>query len=163
MLFSCLLRTTTAVFSIVLLAACGTRAQPNPSPTQTLQEAANAWELALAERDPERVASFFAEDIIALYPHPMPTIGWEANRAAWVRVFQTPTRMHPVRIDEVFTSPHAEIGYTFGTWWNTDPATNADSGGRFLAVWRPIGGTWKMVRLSANSHEDIRWNSAPSR
>ncbi len=163
MVSSYVLRIATAVVGILLVAACATRAEPSSFSGQSLQAAAHAWELALSERDPERVAAFYAEDIIALYPHPRPTIGWEANRAAWVRVFQSPTRTHPVRIDEVITSRDADLGYTFGTWWSTDPAANHDSGGRFLAVWRPVGGTWKIVRLSANSHEDVRSNSAPRR
>ncbi len=147
--------------SVLLLTSCASAAEMRAPDRQSLQEAAYAWELALAERDAERVARFYAEDIIALYPHPRPTIGWEANRAAWVRVFQSPTRTHPVRVDEVITSGAGDLGYTFGTWWSTDPASSHDSGGRFLAVWRPVGGEWKIVRLSANSHEDVRSNSAP--
>jgi ketosteroid isomerase-like protein len=54
-----------------------------------LQAAAQAWEFALSERDPERVAAIYAEHIAPLYLSPRPTIGWETNRAAWIHVFQS--------------------------------------------------------------------------
>lgn len=130
-------------------------------PPPSLESAARAFEQALSERDPKRVAAFYDDAVVALYPHPQPTIGGDANRAAWQRVFRSPTRRHPVRIDEVVTSGAGDLGYTFGTWWNIDPATRSDSGGRFLAVWRRIDGHWKITRLSANRHDDVRSDSAP--
>ncbi len=150
-----------SLVGLLILAGCASGAKVASTDSRSLQAAARAWERALADRDAERVASFYGDDVVAFYPHPRPTIGWEANRAAWIRVFQSPTKTHPVRIDEVVTSPSGDLGYTVGTWWSTDPAALQDSGGRFLAVWRRIDGEWKITRLSANRHDDVKADSAP--
>ena len=145
----------------LLVAGCAGSATQASTGPRSLHAAAQAWERALADRDAERVASFYHQDVVAFYPHPKPTIGWDANRAAWIRVFQAPTRTHPVRIDEVVTSRSDDFGYIVGRWWSTNPATRHDSGGRFLAVWRRTNGEWKITHLSANKHDDVKAESAP--
>jgi ketosteroid isomerase-like protein len=145
-----------------VMAACATGHSSTASLAESLQAASAQWERALAERDADRAARFFADDVVAMYPHVLPTIGQQANHAAWTRVFASPGRTHPIRIEEVITSQSGDLGYTFGYWWNIDPESGTDSGGRFLAVWRPVHGEWKIARLSANNHEDVRSDSAPA-
>ena len=50
-----------------------------------------------------------------------------------------------------------DIAYSMGRWHLSAPASGGGAGlevgGRYLAVWRPIGagGAWQIVTLSANS------------
>jgi ketosteroid isomerase-like protein len=155
--------TRSALLAICFVAmGCTAAGQTPPSGAEdSLRAAATAWEQAFVERDGERVASFFADDIVAMYPQPYPRVGIEANREAWIRVFQSPATRHPIRIDEVHASGAGDLGYSFGMWWLMDAESDRDLGGRFLAVWKLIGEEWKIVRLSANTHQDVDSGTAP--
>ena len=147
----------------LLLASCarpaavaGAHAQEAPP---ALQAAANAWARAAVARDADSVAAFFAPEAFVMYPQPRPTLGQAANRAAWQRVFAQAGTEHPLTSDTVIVSAAGDLAYSMGRWHLSAPAADSakaptDAGGRYLAVWRPIGpaGAWRIVALSANAH-----------
>jgi ketosteroid isomerase-like protein len=120
-----------------------------------LSQTAAQWEQAIDGRNGDQIASFFAEDVWAMYPQPLPTLGRDANREAWTAVFQAADFVHPITIDEVVESEQGDLGYTFGRWWAIQPSTGQHVGGRFVAIWQPINGNWQITYLSANAHNDI--------
>ena len=107
------------------------------------------------------MSEYFADNVIAMYPrHSQPTVGKQANGSAWIRAFATPGFTHPIDVDSIDVSASADMGYTYGRWHLTKPGTagstgRMDVGGRFLAVWRPVGAghAWRIVLLSANEHQ----------
>jgi ketosteroid isomerase-like protein len=120
-----------------------------------LSQTAARWKQAVDDRNGEAIAAFFAEDTLAMYPVPLPTIGRDANRQVWTAVFQPPDFVHPITIDEIVESEQGDLGYTFGRWWAIQPSVDQHAGGRFVAVWQPIDGNWQIIYLSANAHDDI--------
>jgi ketosteroid isomerase-like protein len=115
---------------------------------------------AFTARDANSIASFFAADACAMYPpEPLPTVGREANRAVWERVFQSPDVIHPISIEAISVSEHDNLGYNTGKWWYIDPSTNAHVGGRYLALWRPVDGQWQIAHVAALVHDDVSLES----
>jgi ketosteroid isomerase-like protein len=119
-----------------------------------VRAASNAWTAAAAARDANRMAEFFAEDAFVMYPRPAATIGRAANRDVWTEVFQRPKAVHPLTTDSVIVAASGDLAYTQGRWaLSYDGAQGpVSSGGRYIAVWRPIAGEWRIVALSANAH-----------
>jgi ketosteroid isomerase-like protein len=151
------------VTAIVLTVSCASRSAPpatdlSAASAATLREAANAWARAAIERDAATMSRYFADDAFVMYPQPQPTVGRSANHAAWLAVFAQPGARHPLTSDSVIVSASGDLGYTVGRWrLNTPPTGNraaVDVGGRYIAVWRPVGPgrAWQIVTLSANTH-----------
>jgi len=151
----------------VALGACtsSTAARPTVSPNSRsgagdeLRRAANTWARAANERDGAAMSEYFADDAIAMYPrHSQPTVGKNLNRAGWIKAFATPGWTLPLAVDSIAISASGDMGYTYGRWHlktvGTSSAPALDIGGRYLAVWRPIGEgrAWRIVILSANEH-----------
>jgi ketosteroid isomerase-like protein len=74
-------------------------------------------------------------------------------------VFAQPGATHPVTTDTVLVGASGDLAYTVGRWHVTVPSSGSDAqgtdaGGRYLAVWRPVGPgrAWRIVALSANAH-----------
>ena len=111
---------------------------------------------AFTARDANRIASFFAEDAVAMYPNfPQPVLGREANRRAW-ESYYTRRTAHPLTIDTVVLSASGDLGYTFGKYLTAEVTDSSATGGRYVAVWRKIGDEWQIAILSAHDHSDIR-------
>ncbi|MDQ4076677.1 MAG: DUF4440 domain-containing protein [Chloroflexota bacterium] len=121
----------------------------------SLHEAAAAWTAAANARDAEAMAIFFAPEVIAMYPQPAPTVGREANREAWARFFRRPNATHPLTTDTLVLAASGDLAYTLGRWAVNyeGPGGPVAAGGRYLAVWRPVDGAWRIVALSANTHQ----------
>lgn len=121
----------------------------------SLRDAVRVWQRAMAHKDVEQIASFYAEDAIAMYPrHLQPTYGHAGNREAWNRYFCT-FDTHPITTDLVITATSGEMGYSLGRYANAEREGPGAEGGRFVAVWRYNEGQWKIALLSAHVHEDI--------
>lgn len=95
---------------VLLLVGCLPATRTESASPDSLRDAAARWEEAIEAKDAYRIALSFAEDATAMYPHPMPTIGREANRQAWVRVYRNPVVEHPVTVDQVHVSRSGDLG-----------------------------------------------------
>jgi ketosteroid isomerase-like protein len=120
----------------------------------SLRETAYAWTESFRTRNPETISSFYSDDVIAMYPAPTPTIGRSANRDAWARYYSQRSA-HPVSIDSVVASNSGDLGYTFGKWLNAEIENPEARGGRYVAVWRRVGGEWRIILISAHMHPDV--------
>jgi ketosteroid isomerase-like protein len=121
----------------------------------SLLETAHEWQRAIASRNADSIASFFAEDALAMYPFPSATIGRAANREAWARYYDH-NAIHPVCTDSVVVSASGEMGYTLGRFANAEVAGSSAEAGRYVAIWRQHNGKWEIVILSAHVHPDIQ-------
>lgn len=147
---------TLLVLTSVLLLGCTSTGGIAPKVEEaSLSEAARQFTHAIAAKDPELIASFFAEDATAMYPFPSPTVGREANREAWASYFSS-RETHPVSIDTVVVSASRDMGYIMGRHANAEVESTDSEGGRYVAVWRRGPEGWRITVLSAHVHSDIK-------
>jgi ketosteroid isomerase-like protein len=149
-----------SIIALVCIAGC-TRGTQTPSDQSgsgaAVRAAAAAWTQAAAARNGAAMGEYFADNAFVMYPQSEPTIGRAANTAAWTAVFAEPRVRHPITADSVVVAGSGDMAYVQGRWHFTAPATGteaaADVGGRYIAVWRPVGagGAWRIVALSANT------------
>lgn len=145
------------VFTIVALIGCTSSSTVTRSTSSSsLESAATAWKQAIGARDAGRIAAFFAPDAVAMYPHPSPTVGRQANRKAWESVYSNPDAEHPVTVERVEEARAGDLGYTYGKWWSWNPAEDYYNAGRYTAVWKRMDGRWQIAMLSANAHDDVK-------
>lgn len=146
-----------AVFGIAALIGCTSTATVTTSTSDSsLESTATAWKQAIDTEDPDRIAAFFAPEAVAMYPHPSPTVGRQANREAWEAVYSEPDAEHPVTVERVEEARSGELGYIYGKWWSWNPAEDYYNAGRYTAIWKPMDGRWQIAMLSANAHEDVK-------
>jgi ketosteroid isomerase-like protein len=138
--------------------AGGDDRKPTASETE-LRHVAAAWQAAVEAKDANRIASFFAEDALAMYPKPAPTAGRGANRVAWAEFFRRPNATHPISTERVTISVSGEMGWTLGTFAAAydEPGGRATGEGLYVAVWRKAGTRWEIVALSANPYPRDTW------
>jgi len=138
--------------------AAGDDRKPNALETE-LRRVAAAWQQAVEAKDANRIASFFAEDALAMYPKPAPTAGRGANREAWAAFFRKPNATHPISTERVTISASGEMGWTLGTFTAAydEPEGRAKGEGLYVAVWRKAGARWEIVALSANPYPRNTW------
>ena len=139
----------------LILAGCVGASVPRAQTAESaLRQTAGALQQAFTARDANRIANFFAEDAVAMYPSPQPTVGREANRRAWESYYSRRTA-HPVTIDTVVVSASGDLGYIFGRYLTAEARDPSATGGRYVAVWRRIDDQWQIAILSAHDHPDI--------
>ena len=139
----------------LILAACaGTSVPPTQTALSTLRQTTGALQEAFTARDANRIASFFAEDAVAMYPLPQPIVGREANRRAWESYYSRRSA-HPLTVDSVVVSASGDLGYIFGRYLTAEARDPSATGGRYVAVWRKISDQWRIVILSAHEYSDI--------
>jgi ketosteroid isomerase-like protein len=111
---------------------------------------------AFQARAADEVAAFLADNVIAMYAGvDVPLIGREANQQAWRDRFGVAGQNYSLAIDEVVEAEQGDLGYSFGRWWEYAPGGAPAASGRWLAIWQPVDGAWRLTHLSANAHTDL--------
>jgi ketosteroid isomerase-like protein len=124
---------------------------------RSLEAASQGFADAFAAADPHAIASYFAEDAVAMYPdiaNPVPTVGYEANLQAWIGAY-TVIDEHPLTSDLVVVAKSRDLGYSYGRWAVRDFPGLGNVAGRWIAIWEWTKQGWKITYLSAHLHEDI--------
>jgi ketosteroid isomerase-like protein len=144
------------VFAVLALIGCASAVHRTPqSAEMALRQSATAWTQSFSTRDPDQIISFFAEDATVWYPrYDQPVVGRAANREPWVKYFSA-RPSHPVSVESVTVAASGDLGYTTGKYLYTDESDLVATGGRYVAIWKPVDGEWKIVLLSAHSHMDV--------
>jgi ketosteroid isomerase-like protein len=131
--------------------------------TRSLSETAAGLEAACRARDAGALATFLTEHVMGMYAaQALPIVGREANRLAWLSVFETAGLVNPITVDEVVEAEQGDLGYTLGRWWQRQPGAAPALGGRWLAIWQPMDGAWQITHVSSNGHEDIASETVPA-
>ena len=124
-----------------------------------LEKVAHAFTKAFANKDSDQIVSFFAEDVIAMYPiGTLPVIGRAANRDAWMNYYSR-YDTHPLTTDKVVVAASNDVGYSFGLWATAETDEPGALAGRYTAFWQRKDQQWEIAVLSAHIHEDIRPSS----
>ena len=146
-------------FVVVALIGAGCR-----SSHTSLDESARAWQDAVNSKNTEALLTYFADDSVAFYPRPQPSLSKAVIRKNWTELFQLKNISHPITTDKVITDASGDLGYVVGSWRASydDNEGHYDGGGKYLAVWqRKAGGPWRIVAMSANEYEEPK-NNLPS-
>jgi ketosteroid isomerase-like protein len=120
-----------------------------------LRDAAARLQQAFADRDGLQAAALHAENALAMYPQPLPTLGRAAIEQFWTGLFLTPDFRHPITIGDILESEQGDLGYTIGRWWLLQPSAGVKLVGRYVDVWQPNGGVWEVTHVSANTYTDV--------
>ena len=146
---------------VVAAVACqapgtGAAARPDSSASARRAEAVaavraadSALQRAVATRDAERTAAFYAEDA-ALLPVAEPAItGRAAIRAEWVKLFAIPGFTNVARLVQVEVSESGDLAYTRGTYASGLTAPDGKpvtERGKWVSIWRrQADGAWRVV------------------
>ena len=120
-----------------------------------LAEAAQGFVAAFAAKDPERIASYLADDVIAMYPlESVPEFGKDVNLQNWIDAFKI-MDAHQITSDTVVAANSKDVGYTFGRYCAMGIQDVGDLCGRYVATWEWTKSGWKITVLSALIHEDV--------
>ena len=121
----------------------------------SLDEASQGFVDAFAAEDPTSISSYFASEVIAMYPlDSVPAVGSDANYQRWVQAFQI-MDSHPITSDAVVTANSKDVGYSFGRFCGLGIQGVGDLCGRYVATWKWTESGWKITILSAHIHEDV--------
>ena len=117
--------------------------------TAALRAADSALQQAVAARDVDRTATFYAPDAVLL-PAAEPQItGREAIRAEWAKLFAIPAFANTSRTTQLEVAASGELAFTRGvyetrlTGQDRRPVTER---GKWVSVWRrQADGSWRIV------------------
>lgn len=133
--------------TILSLVACAPSAMVNQqSEESTIRQIGQDWQRAIVMRDVDRIASFFAPDVVIMIPNAPVVRGWAAARKLWsdeVNIPGVAVTWVPAKIE--ITSPNTamEIGsYKFAF---DGPRGRVNDTGSYTINWRKVGGRWLMV------------------
>jgi ketosteroid isomerase-like protein len=147
------LNRTIVVLLVGFVAACQTRLLPEgPDPSKALadlQRADSMIQAAIAARDAERTASFYAENAV-LMPVAEPAVeGRVAILEEWRHVFGIPGFANRATLVAAEPSVAGDLGYTRGTY--ESPMSGPDGQpllerGKWVSVWkRQDDGQWRII------------------
>lgn len=135
----------TLLLMFVTVACAPPAAQDSPE----LLANAEAWEQSLNSGDIDSIAALYAEDARLLPPNAEMAQGLDAVRAAFGEMIDAGLTGS---LDTTEAMVAGDLGYRVGTYSLQAPDGSLVDRGKYIEVWRKIGGDWK---ISA----DI-WNSS---
>ena len=111
------------------------------------------WNERARLRDLEGCVGYFAPDGRFMAPNAPAAHGTDAIRAAWTQMFTLPNlkvTFGPTSVDEAASG---DLCYEVGTWATgfDTPAGRHEDHGKYVVVWRKIGGAWKVMTDIFNS------------
>jgi ketosteroid isomerase-like protein len=130
---------------LMFFAAC---AQQGAQPSPTIEAFAGQWETALNTGDVEGIVALYTDDCRIMPPNRPLVTGREAARAEFGSMIDAgfTGKLHTI---EAFSA--ADLGYRVGTYELNAPGGEVIDRGKYIEVWRNVGGAWKIA-------DDI-WNS----
>lgn len=129
--------------------------QMNGSARHSLEVSANDFSDAFVEKDVDRLATYFSDDVVAMYPlDAVPTVGQMGNFSVWQQAFQV-FESHPLTTDSVTMSNSNDVGYSTGRWAASGVPEMGNVAGRYIATWVKTKAGWRITHLSAHIHSDV--------
>ena len=113
-----------------------------------------AWSEAASRKDLDGVVSYMADDGETLAPNESAARDKTAIKASWANLLGLPdvtVHWEPLRIQ---VAESGEIGYTSGAYTLTftdAKGKTVNDRGKYLEVWKKIGGKWKCSSDAYNS------------
>lgn len=158
-----MLRNTSLAGCLALaVIASGCSNAPAPAPdaraadVQAVKDLEVAWAKDAATKDPDKWASYFAEDGSGLYPGAATLNGKAAVKAAMAQVMADPNFSLSFQSTRAMASKGGDMVYSQGTYTMTmtDPKTKKPitDKGKYLTVYtKQADGSWKAIADTFNS------------
>jgi uncharacterized protein (TIGR02246 family) len=143
-----------------MMCACSNAPAPMPdtrdADMRAVKDVEAAWLKDTAGKDPEKFASYFADDGAALYPGAPTLNGRQAIRSAMVPYMADPNFSLNFQSTHMEASKGGDMIYSYGTYTMTmtDPKTEKprNDKGKYLTVYRKqADGSWKAGADTFNS------------
>ena len=157
------LRTMLTILPVVLaVSACNHAAENNntsaadPNAEQSVRNTETRWNQDIASKDPDKWASYYADDAVLMVAGAPAAIGRQAIRNALQPMTSDPNMSLKFQSSRVVVANSGDLAYTQGTYTLTltDPQTRKivhDHGNYVTDYRRQPDGTWKAVADIATS------------
>lgn len=145
--------TTTSTASGTVSTRVDTRADE-----QAIRDLDRRWIGAVAAKDTGFVARLYADQGAFMPPNAPKALGTSAIRSAWAGLFGMPNLSLTFEPTEIQVSQSGDIAYDIGAYhFGVDsPAGRVQDEGKYVVVWRKIGGQWRVVADIFNSDRPAR-------
>jgi len=139
---------------VLILAGCAQQPAPEAPDTRAADEAAirtliKQWSDSAATKDPAKFAAFYAEDAAFLFENMPLVTGKTAIAEALGPMMQDPNWALTFGPTKVEVARSGDIAYETGTYQitMTDQKTKkpVPTKGKYIVVWKKVGGTWKVA------------------
>lgn len=153
---SSLMKSLHALVSATILGLAGVLTLATPVIAAGIDDNAKAlakvddeWSDSAVKRDPELLASFYAEDAIIYPPNDLMILGRPAAKKFWASGFVDPTYSVSWKTVNARVSKSGELGFTSGTYeasYKGADGKMAKEVGKYLCVWaKDREGNWKAI------------------
>ena len=146
------MRTAKLVLSAVLLALPATALGQAPAEAKAaIAEGNETWEAGWSAADAAQIASLYADDALVMAPGAEAVEGREAIQAALAGILEAAggSRM---AIETLELMSQGDVLIDVGSFVESAADGSHKDHGKYIAVWKKIDGSWKIIR-------DI-WNSS---
>lgn len=114
-----------------------------------LRDADSKWSIAAETKDLNLLVTFYADDVLLLFPNRSIITGKEATREVFSKAFKDPNYTLSWKSSKVDVSAIADVGYTVGAYNQTYSGSYNNQimeRGKYAAFWRKDeNGHWKVV------------------
>jgi uncharacterized protein (TIGR02246 family) len=133
--------------------ANGTAAVDTAADEQAIRGLVDRWHQLMASRDAAGIASLYAEDGAVMPPNTPIGQGRAAIQQFWASLMGTPGFGLTILPERILVSSSGDMALDRGTYRLTiapNGTTQTDTG-KYVVVWRKIGGEWKAAADIFNS------------
>jgi len=120
---------------------------------QAIRGQVDRWLQLVKAKDAAGIAALYADDGVVMPPNAPIGKGREEIQRTWASMMQTPGFALTFAPEEIVVSSSGDMALDRGTYSLTiapDGSTQSDTG-KYVVVWRKIGGEWKAVADIFNS------------
>lgn len=142
-----LLKSSTTMILLGLLAACGGTAPPPvdlAAEEDAIRERSRRWNEAVAAKDLDEVMSYYAPDAVQMVAGMAPMVGHQAIRDWLDTWLLDPTIDNYFAADAVEIASSGDLAYERGSWTFTkeSPEGPVEDFGKYVCIWKKVDGTW---------------------
>lgn len=148
-------RLALVAFLSLALCSCTGVANPDQGLADSLKATDNALSKAVADRELEKIMSFYTDDAV-LMPTAEPIVsGKKAIREEWRHILDIPGFQAKSALTKVEVARDGDMAYSMGTYLATMLGENgkqAAEPGKYLTIWkRQPDGSWRIVVETYNT------------
>jgi len=148
----------TGLFVLALGLGCSGAARVDlAGEARAVRARSEAWLAADTARDIERAVDFYADDAVELAANTPLVVGKDAIRRWYGTWLPQPNLSLTFATSSVDVSTAGDVAWERGTYEFTSvtPKGKSVDTGKYLTVWKKVGGTWKVAADMANSDQPM--------
>ena len=139
-----------------MMTACNQTANTHDADVKAIKDLETTWNQDYAGKDPDKIASYYAEDAVLMVPGMDAASGKDAIRKVDVQMFTDPAFSLKFQATKVDAAKSGDLAYSQGSYTliMTDPNTKkvANDHGSYVTVYhKQADGTWKVASDIATS------------